>query len=67
MAYEEGYYDETCGKIKKGKNLSANIKGYSVDVNKVIKYGGDILMPAGFLKELSGNMIMVMLYFIGSM
>ena len=39
-------------KIKKGKNyLSANIKGRSIDVNKVIKYGNDILKPAGFSKR----------------
>ena len=39
-------------KNKEGKkHLSVNIKGYSVDVNKVIKYGNDILMPAGFSKR----------------
>lgn len=31
--------------------MSANIKGRSIDVNKVIEYGNDILMPAGFSKR----------------
>ena len=39
-------------KNKEGKkHISVNIKGYSVDLNKVIKYGNDILMPAGFSKR----------------
>ncbi|MFC2266447.1 MAG: DUF4853 domain-containing protein [Peptidiphaga sp.] len=52
LVYEESDYDETCGENKEGKNyLSANIKGRSIDVNKVIKYGNDILKPAGFSKR----------------
>ena len=52
LVYEESDYDETCGENKERKNyLSANIKGRSIDVNKVIKYGNDILKPAGFSKK----------------
>ena len=52
LVYEESDYDETCGENKERKNyLSANIKGRSIDVNKVIKYGNDILKPAGFSKR----------------